>query len=36
VLELHVRKPQQPKPRRIPVAKDETSRIEGTASKKGE
>ncbi len=36
VLELHVRKPQQPKPRRIPVAKDEMSRIEGTASKKGE
>ena len=36
VLELHVRKPQQPKPHRIPVAKGETSAIEGTARKKDE
>ena len=34
VLELHVRKPQQPKPHRIPVAKGETSAIEGSAHKK--
>ena len=34
VLELHVRKPQQPKPHRIPVANAETSAIEGEARKK--
>ena len=31
VLELHVHKPRQPKPHRIPVAKAETSAIEGEA-----
>jgi HSP20 family protein len=34
VLELHVRKPEQPKPHRIPIAKSETGAIEGKASKK--
>jgi HSP20 family protein len=34
VLELRVHKPQQPKPHRIPVAKGETSAIEGTGRKK--
>jgi HSP20 family protein len=33
VLELHVRKPEQPKPRRIPVTAGETSAIEGKARK---
>ena len=36
VLELRVRKPEQPKPHRIPVTKVETSAIEGKASKKDE
>ncbi|MGD0167787.1 MAG: Hsp20/alpha crystallin family protein [Gaiellaceae bacterium] len=35
VLELHVRKPEQRKPHRIPVVTSETSAIEGTAHKKG-
>jgi len=34
VLELRVRKPEQPKPHRIPVAKSETGAIEGKAQKK--
>ena len=34
VLELRVRKPEQPKPHRIPVAKNETGAIEGKAHKK--
>jgi len=36
VLELRVRKPQQPKPHRIPVAKGEKSAIEGKARKTDE
>jgi HSP20 family protein len=35
VLELRVRKPEQPKPYRIPVSKNETGAIEGKAQKKG-
>jgi hypothetical protein len=31
---LHVRKPEQPKPHRIPVAKGETNAIDGSAHKK--
>jgi HSP20 family protein len=34
VLELHVRKPEQPKPRRIPIAAGEKSAIEGKAREK--
>ena len=34
VLELRVRKPEQPKPHRIPVAKNEAGAIEGKAHKK--
>ena len=34
VLELRVRKPEQPKPHRIPVAKSEAGAIEGKAQKK--
>ena len=34
VLELRVRKPEQPKPHRIPVAKNETGAIDGKAQKK--
>jgi len=33
-LELHVRKPELPKPHRIPVAKSEAGAIEGKAHKK--
>jgi HSP20 family protein len=32
VLELHVRKPEQPKPRRIPIGGRETATIDGSAS----
>jgi HSP20 family protein len=34
VLELRVRKPEQPKPHRIPIEKSESSAIEGKARKK--
>jgi HSP20 family protein len=34
VLELHVRKPEQPKPRRIPVGGSDQRTIEGTSEKK--
>ena len=34
VLELHVKKPEQPKPKRIQVGASETKTIEGTSSKK--
>ena len=34
VLEVHVRKPEQPKPRRIRVGTDATGTIEGTSEKK--
>jgi HSP20 family protein len=34
VLEVHVRKPEQPKPRRIQVGSSEQKTIEGTSSKK--
>jgi HSP20 family protein len=32
VLELHVRKPEQPKPRRIPIGGRETATIDGSAT----
>ncbi len=35
VLELHVRKPEETKPRRIPIGASEQRTIEGTASKSG-
>jgi HSP20 family protein len=34
VLELHIRKPEQPKPRRIPIGSQEQRTIEGTSEQK--